>query len=230
MPTARPICRHVRLDGLVEYAACSELQRRLARQRMLGQIPDTLLLLEHSPVVTIGRSGSGAGLLVPAEALQVRGIATCETERGGKVTYHGPGQLVGYPILDLGGLRRDVHWYLRQLEEVLIRALADFGLSAERRDGLTGVWVSALPNARRSGKVAAIGVAVRRWVTMHGFALNVCCDLTPFSLIDPCGLADLGVTSMAEALGHSVSLDDVLDSIVGAFGQTFGLEMVRAAL
>lgn len=222
MQHRRPICEYVPLEGLIAYESGVVLQRRLVEARKRGEAPDTLLLLEHSPVVTVGRGGSENAVLVPVEALRARGIAICETNRGGKVTYHGPGQLVGYPILDLGRLRRDVHWYLRRLEEALILSLADFGLSAHRRKGLTGVWLPM-------GKVAAIGVAVRRWITMHGFALNVSCDLRPFGLIDPCGLADLGVTSMQEALGRPVRPDEVVPAVVRAFGRVFGFRMTRAS-
>lgn len=201
--------------GTLAYAEALALQHRMVEQRRRGDAPDTLLLLEHPPVVTIGRGDRGAGLLCSGEELAERGIELFEVERGGQATYHGPGQLVCYPILDLAGLKKDLHWYLRSLEEVVIRVLGEFGLEAGQREGLTGVW---LPE----GKLCAIGVAVRHWITFHGLALNVSVDLRPFELIDPCGLAGHGVTSMAIALEREVPMAQVRDAVARAFAEVFG--------
>ena len=206
--------------GLMPYGEAWDLQRQVVRARRDGRVPDVLLLVEHPPVITIGRTGDETGLRSPRAALAARGIELFEVERGGMVTYHGPGQLVGYPIVSLDDHRRDLHWFLRSVEEVLIRGLGTLHLQATRRSGMTGVW---LPQ----GKVAAIGVAVRHWVTYHGFALNVSTDLGPFELIDPCGLAQEGVTSMAAALGRRVPMGAVKDSVARAFGEVFGVELGR---
>ncbi|WP_298439096.1 lipoyl(octanoyl) transferase LipB [Geobacter sp.] len=181
--------------GIVDYRAAYALQERLAAAVAAGAAPETLLLLEHPPVYTTGRGGSAANILDPA-------IGAVETNRGGDVTYHGPGQLVGYPIIDLGRRGRDLHRYLRFLEEVLIRVAAGFGVEAWRVPGRTGIWTG-------EGKLASIGVGVRRWVTMHGFALNVSNDLLPFSRINPCGMAGCPVTSLESLCGGGVVLEDV---------------------
>ena len=180
----------VRHLGLVPYAEALELQRSLADDRIAGRIPDTLLLLEHPPVITLGRGTKDASLPIDPAALKRRGIDVYEIERGGDVTYHGPGQLVGYPIIDLQQHKPDLHWYLRQLEATLIGALARFAIAAERREGYTGVWTSGR-------KIASIGIHVRQWVTWHGFALNVTTDLSPFELIVPCGIQGVEMTSVA---------------------------------
>ena len=213
----------VRDLGLVPYGEALELQRRLADERIKGLIPDTLLLLEHPAVITLGRSWKQSSLPVDPEALRRRGIEVFDIERGGDVTYHGPGQLVGYPILDLNQHKPDLHWYLRQLEEMLIVALAGLGIPAERRDSYTGVWTGGR-------KIASIGVHVRQWVTWHGFALNVTTDLTPFSLIVPCGIPDVEMTSVARETspaGAPAGADPALparvrQAVVAAFQQTFG--------
>ena len=179
----------VRDLGVVRYGDALELQRSLAEDRIAGRIGDTLLLLEHPPVVTLGRGTRQTSLPIDPEALRRRGVEVFDIERGGDVTYHGPGQLVGYPIVDLQQHKPDLHWYLRRLEQVLIEALADFGIAAERRDTYTGVWTSGR-------KIASIGIHVRQWVTWHGFALNVTTDLSPFSLIVPCGIPDVVMTSI----------------------------------
>ncbi len=179
----------VRDLGRVPYGEALELQRTLAEERIAGRIPDTLLLLEHPPVITLGRGTRRTSLPMDPEALKRRGVEVFEIERGGDVTYHGPGQLVGYPIIDLQQHRPDLHWYLRRLEDVIIGALAGFGIPAERRDKYTGVWT-------RGRKIASIGIHVRQWVTWHGFALNVTTDLSPFSLIVPCGIPDVVMTSL----------------------------------
>ncbi len=181
----------VRRLGRVPYGEALDLQRRLADDRIAGAIPDTLVLLEHPPVITLGRGTRASSLPLPPDVLRARGIDVFEIERGGDVTYHGPGQLVGYPILDLHGLTPDLHWYLRQLEEALIRALAAFGVPAERNPGYTGVWT-------RGRKIASIGIHVRQWVTWHGFALNVTTDLSAFDLIVPCGIRDVVMTSIGK--------------------------------
>lgn len=180
--------------GRVDYEAAWALQRALADDRRAGQLPDLLLLVEHPPTFTIGRGGSRAHLLAGPAELAALGAQVVEVDRGGDITYHGPGQLVGYPILDLLARGRDVHRYLRLLEEALIRALADLGLAAGRLPPHTGVWVGA-------EKIAAIGVKVSRGVTLHGFALNIAPDLTHFAAIIPCGIRDKGVTALAHALG-----------------------------
>jgi lipoyl(octanoyl) transferase len=186
----------VQLDR-VSYARGLELQAEAVAAVQAKSGPETLFLLEHDPVFTMGRTTRQENVLFPAEALRARGFEVFETGRGGDVTYHGPGQLVGYPILDLNPDRRDVHRYVRDLEEVLIRVLADYGVAGGRVPGRTGAWVG-------DEKVAAIGVRIARWVTSHGFALNVSNDLAPFGLIVPCGIADKGVTSLERLLGQAV--------------------------
>jgi len=210
----------VRRLGRVEYGEALELQRTLVEARRSGKIGDTLLLLEHPPVITLGARSRGArtNVVASGDALQAAGVAVHETGRGGDVTYHGPGQLVGYPILDLRPDRQDVHQYVRDLEEVLIRAIARFGVEGVRVPGLSGVWVGA---EGREAKVAAIGVRISRWITSHGFALNVTTDLTHFQLIVPCGIADRGVTSLEHLTGHAVPLADAEDAIVDAMRQVF---------
>ena len=178
--------------GTVGYAAAAELQRRLVGQRRAGEIPDTLLLLEHPHVFTLGRTARREHLLALPPEVELH-----TTNRGGDITYHGPGQLVGYPILGLGAIRKDVVWYVRSLEGALIAALSEFGIAAGRRSGFTGVWVG-------ERKIAAIGVHISRWVTSHGFALNVDPDLRYFEFIVPCGIHGYGVTSMAQVLGAQV--------------------------
>lgn len=205
----------IRRLGRVPYAAALDLQRTLVAERQADRIPDQLLLLEHPPVVTLGvrAKGERRHVLATGDALAAMGIELHETGRGGDVTYHGPGQIVGYPILDLKPDRCDVHRYVRDLEEVIIRTVADFGIAASRSAGLTGVWVG-------TEKLAAIGVRISRWVTSHGFALNVKTDLRGFSLIVPCGIADRGVTSF-EALGQAVERAPVEDRLVAHLSQVF---------
>jgi lipoyl(octanoyl) transferase len=183
--------------GLRPYPEVLELQRTLARQRLAGSLDqDVLLLVEHPPVVTLGRGTRAESLPLSAEDLQRRGVEQYEVERGGDVTYHGPGQLVGYPILNLVDHQPDLHWYLRTLEEGLIQALDQLGIAAERNPGLTGVWT-------RGRKIASIGIHVKQWVTFHGFALNVNTDLSYFDLIVPCGIRDVVMTSVAMELGRT---------------------------
>jgi lipoyl(octanoyl) transferase len=212
---------HVQRLGLVPYADALELQRRLVEERKADLIPDQLLLLEHPPVITLGvkaRNDRSHVLETPA-ALAERGIDVVETGRGGDVTYHGPGQLVGYPIIDLTPDRRDVHQYVRDLEEVLIRAVATFGIDAGRSAGLTGVWVG-------DAKLAAIGVRIARWVTSHGFALNVGTNLDHFGLIVPCGISDKTVTSMEHLIGGPVAMEAVEAAVATSFAAIFGRHLV----
>jgi lipoyl(octanoyl) transferase len=207
----------VRRLGRVPYGEGLALQERLVAERQMGRIADQLLLLEHDPVFTLGRSARAENVLFPAEALRARGFEVFDTGRGGDVTYHGPGQLVGYPILDLSPDRRDVHRYVRDLEEVMLRTCADYGVEAGRIAGLTGAWVGR-------EKIGAIGVRLSRWVTSHGFALNVSTDLAPFDLIVPCGIRDKGVTSLERLLGKPVALDEVMDRLLGHFAAVYERE------
>ncbi|MGB2717264.1 MAG: lipoyl(octanoyl) transferase LipB [Vicinamibacterales bacterium] len=211
----------VRRLGTVPYAEALELQQQFVERRKAGQIPDQLLLLQHPPVITLGVKARSdhSHVLASEDSLSLRGVEVFESGRGGDVTFHGPGQIVGYPILDLRPDRCDVHKYVRDLEEVLIRTLASFGLAAERSSGLTGVWVGR-------DKVAAIGVRIARWITSHGFALNVNTDLSYFDLIVPCGIRDRGVTSLERLLGRTVELATVEDAIVTAFSEVFGIRAV----
>jgi lipoyl(octanoyl) transferase len=183
--------------GVREYAECWELQKQLCAERQADRVEDTLLLVEHPPVITLGRRRSARDNVVDAGEVPV-----FEIERGGDVTYHGPGQLVGYPIVKLDGDERDLHAYLRNLEEALIGVCAKLGLDGARNAGWTGVWLGAK-------KVASIGIAVRRWVTMHGFALNVSTELARFAAINPCGLDAAVMTSLSEAAGRAISVEDV---------------------
>lgn len=211
----QPATLEVTRLGLVEYARALDLQAGLVRRRAAGEIPDQLLLLEHPHVVTLGSSAHRDHVLASDAQLRERGIELFEAGRGGDVTYHGPGQLVGYPILRLGPERRDLHRYLRDLEEVLIRALAVFGVPAERAESLTGVWTGGR-------KIAAIGIRVSSgWVTSHGFALNVDPDLDYFANIVPCGIRGREVTSLAECTGGPVPMAAVEDAVVSAFAQVF---------
>src|SRR4051812_45405413 len=192
------------------------MQKALVEDRRAGRIPDLLLLLQHPPVITLGvRRSSRTNVVATDQRLAELGIEIAETGRGGDVTYHGPGQIVGYPIIDLNPDRRDVHKYVRDLEEVLMRTAGDYGIEAGRVEGLTGVWVGR-------EKLAAIGVRIARWVTSHGFALNVTTDLDGFQLIVPCGIADRGVTSFARLLGRNLELGAVQDRIAAHFCRVFG--------
>jgi lipoyl(octanoyl) transferase len=203
--------------GRIGYGEALELQQRLAERRKQGSIPDQLLLLEHPHVITLGRNGHMANLLASGDVLERAGISFYPSDRGGDVTYHGPGQLVGYPIMDLREWRRDVGAYVRGVEQVLIDTLAEYGIAAGRIPKLTGVWVG-------ERKVAAIGVHISRWVTSHGFALNVGTDLSYFQYIVPCGLTK-PVTSMAQ-LGARATLDEVSRKLAANFGRVFECEML----
>jgi lipoate-protein ligase B len=204
----------VRRLGRIGYRAAWALQRQLVAARSADEIPDTLLLLEHPPVITLGRAGSTDHLLGSEAELAGRGVELVASDRGGDITFHGPGQIVGYAVVDLAARGRDLHRYLRDLETVLIRALAEFGIHAGRSPGLTGVWVG-------DAKVAAIGIRVSRWITHHGFALNVQTDLSYFDLIVPCGIADRRVTSMEALLGGPVDRAAVEAALGRAFRDVF---------
>ncbi len=212
----------VRRLGRVTYGRGLELQERLVAERQAGRVEDQLLLLEHEAVFTLGRNARQENVLLPAALLRQRGFELFETGRGGDVTYHGPGQIVGYPILDLSPDRRDVHRYVRDLEQVMIDACSDFGLAAVRVPGLTGVWVGR-------DKIGAIGVRLSRWVTSHGFAFNVSTDLSAFELIVPCGIRDRGVTSLERLLGRALPLDEVMDRLAARFAAVFERELVAGA-
>ena len=205
----------VRRLGTVSYADGLELQRRLVEDRKADRIPDTLLLLQHPHVLTIGVKKDGRQhILATPDRLAALGVDVFETGRGGDVTYHGPGQIVGYPIIDLNPDRRDVHRYVRDLEEVMIRVCAGYGLEAGRVKGFSGAWIG-------DEKIGAIGVRISRWITSHGFAFNVATDIDFFNLIVPCGIADKGVTSLASQLGHVPDLSEVEDRFVSRFASVF---------
>ncbi|MFL5485901.1 MAG: lipoyl(octanoyl) transferase LipB [Gemmatimonadaceae bacterium] len=214
--------------GRMGYGEALELQRSIARDRISGTIPqDVLLLLEHPPVVTLGRGAKEKHLVASPEFLQSKGVELFEVERGGDVTFHGPGQLVGYPIIDLKRHRQDLHWYLRTIEQALINTLEDYGIPGERNTAYTGVWT-------RGKKIASIGVHARDWITWHGFALNVTTDLSYFDLIIPCGIDGVVMTSVARELGvGDISIQDLRDRISAKFAEAFDLTAVvtsRSAL
>jgi lipoate-protein ligase B len=233
---------HVELLGRRPYGEVLELQRAMAAERIAGARPDTLLLVEHDPVVTLGRSTKREHLLLNAQALAARGIELFDIERGGDVTFHGPGQLVGYPIIDLQQHRQDLHWYLRQVEQTLIDALATFGIAGGRVEKYTGVWVEQAAGhglqaadsnrdpqpATRSPqrKIASIGVHARQWVTWHGFALNVSTDLSYFDCMVPCGISGVTMTSMERELKRAVTVAEVSDQVIAAFERKFELQLV----
>jgi lipoyl(octanoyl) transferase len=200
--------------GQVEYADCWDLQREMADLRVDGVIGDTLLLLEHPPTITLGRGADRANLLASPERLEQLGIAVHEIDRGGDITFHGPGQLVGYPIFNLAEHRKDLHWFLRQIEEALILALAEFGVEGRRFPPHTGVWIG-------DEKVAAIGIKVSRWVSTHGFAFNVSTSMEHFDLIVPCGIREYGVTSLSRAVGRMVTVEETLSPVIRGFNASF---------
>jgi lipoyl(octanoyl) transferase len=204
--------------GTVDYAEAHRLQKELQAKRISGEIGDTVLLLEHPPVLTMGRSAKEQHVLAAPEVLAARGISVHEVGRGGDVTYHGPGQLVAYPIIDLKPDRRDVRKYMWSLEETMIRTCADFGLSATRVEGLNGAWVG-------DRKVGAVGVRISRWVTMHGLALNANSDLTHFDLIVPCGIQDKKVTSLSAEIGRTVFATDVIDPLARHFAELYDTDV-----
>jgi lipoyl(octanoyl) transferase len=212
--------------GRIGYAEASAQQRTLVTARKADAVPDVLLLCEHPHVITLGRNGKREHLLASEHLLRQMGVEFCETDRGGDITYHGPGQIVGYPIVKLSEIRRDVGWYVRQLEETMIRTTAEFGVTAERLQGKTGIWVQVAGAGEE--KLGAIGVHLSRWVTSHGFAYNVSTDLRYFDLIVPCGISGKRATSLEKLLGRKVAREDVASRMAGHFGDIFGLEM-RAA-
>jgi lipoyl(octanoyl) transferase len=227
--------------GLIGYADAYALQKRIVAARKAGAIEDVLLLCQHPHVITQGRNGKREHLLAGENVLRQKGVDFYETSRGGDITYHGPGQIVGYPILDLAAIRRDVVWYVRMLEEVMIQASADFGVAATREPGKTGIWVARGKNSPQSAqrsqsgvetaeKLGAIGVHISRWVTSHGFAYNVSTDLRFFDLIVPCGIADRKATSLEKLLGRSVDGRHVATSLTQHFAQVFSLNMRTASV
>lgn len=218
--------------GLLGYERASDLQRRLVAARKAGGVPDLLLLCEHPHVITLGRNGHPENLLASEHLLRQMNVEFHSTDRGGDITYHGPGQILGYPILDLAALRRDVRWYVGGLEEVMIRTTAEFGVTAGRKAGMTGVWVERpRPEAEAAPeeKLAAIGVHLSRWVTSHGFAYNVSTDLRYFELIVPCGIEGRRATSLARLLGRAVGREEVVPRMVRHFADVFDrrTEIVR---
>jgi lipoate-protein ligase B len=208
--------------GLVPYLPASEWQHRLVQARKAGAIPDVLLLCEHPHVITLGRNGQRDNLRVNDRLLAQQDVEFHPTDRGGDITYHGPGQIVGYPILDLTDHRRDIRWYVEQLEEVMIRAAADFGVAAKRDAAHRGVWVSTPAGDE---KLAALGVHLSRWITSHGFAFNVSTDLRYFDWIVPCGITGCRATSLEKLLGHAVRSDEVKPRLVAHFAEVFGSEL-----
>ena len=214
--TANADALDVRRLGVVPYGEALRMQQALVEERRAGRIRDLLLLLQHPPVITLGvRRSSRANVTASDAVLASRGIEVHDAGRGGDVTYHGPGQIVGYPILDLRPDRCDVHHYVRDLEDVMIRVCADYGVAAGRVDGMSGAWVG-------SEKIGAIGVRISRWITSHGFAFNVNTRLEDFQLIVPCGIADRGVTSLEKLTGRARSIEDVEDRIIHRFAEVFG--------
>jgi lipoyl(octanoyl) transferase len=222
MTQNRKICWLVDL-GLIPYAPTCELQRRLVEARKARAIPDVLLLCEHPHVITLGRNARPEHLLANDRRLAEMSVELHSTDRGGDITYHGPGQIVGYPVLDLAEHRRDVRWYVEQLEEVMIRATADFGIPARRIEGQHGVWIDT-PSGEE--KLGALGVHLSRWVTSHGFAFNVSTDLRYFDLIVPCGIAGKRATSLERALGRDVSTEEARRRVTLHFSEVFERELV----
>ena len=214
--------------GLVPYAEASELQKRVVAARRAEAIDDVLLFCEHPHVITLGRSGKRANLLAGENVLRQKGVADLESSRGGDITYHGPGQIVGYPIVDLGAIKRDGVWYVRTLEEAMIRATAEFGVVARREAGKTGVWVDQAKTGAAE-KLAAIGVHISRWVTSYGFAYNVATDLRYFDLIVPCGIAGRTATSLEKVLMRRIDCDQVKPKLAAHLGGLLGLEMRDAS-
>jgi len=209
----------IRIPERIAYLAAFDIQRERQRAVEEGRLGNALFLLEHGPVVTLGRNTQRENLLSSPEEFQQAGISVCETNRGGDVTYHGPGQLVGYPILNLNLWKPSIRWYLGTLEQVLIETLAAYGLQGERVEGFTGVWVDG-------AKVAAIGVGIHNWVTCHGVSLNVDPDMSHFARIVPCGIGDKPITSLRMLLGTPPLMEDVMDTFAGCFGRVFGAGQV----
>jgi lipoyl(octanoyl) transferase len=208
--------------GLIPYACAYELQRHLVTARKARAVPDVLLLCEHPHVITLGRNGTRDNLRAPDALLAHKNVEFHPTDRGGDITYHGPGQIVGYPILDLAAHRRDIGWYVAQLEDIMLRTTADFGITAKRIPGCHGAW---LDSPRGEEKLGALGVHLSRWVTSHGFAYNISTDLAYFDLIVPCGITGKGVTSLERALGRPVDIKEARDRVVAHFAEIFGFEI-----
>ncbi len=210
--------------GLIAYEPACALQHEMVEARKEGAIPDTLLLCEHPHVITLGRNGKRDNLHASERSLAQMDVEFHYSDRGGDITYHGPGQIVGYPILDLAEHRRDIHWYVEQLEELMIRATADFGLAAHRSAANHGVWLDASAGEE---KLAALGVHLSRWVSSHGFAYNVCTNLQYFDLIVPCGVAGKRATSLERALGRPIALGEVRERLTAHFASVFEREPVH---
>jgi len=204
--------------GRKEYSEAWELQKSLVQDCQLNTQNNYLVLTEHPPVITYGKSSKEGNLITDKKMLESLGISLSETDRGGDITFHGPGQIVGYPIFNLNNFKKDINWYLRSLEEVIIQTLSAFGIEGTRIPKLTGVWVG-------NNKICAIGVKITRWVTMHGFALNVSTDLSYFNHIVPCGISDKGVTSISEILHKEISLDDVKEKLTSNFKMVFHIQI-----
>ena len=218
---------HILDLGLIDYAEAWALQKRIVAARKADALEDVLLLCEHPHVITLGRNGKREHLLASERVLRQRGVEFHATDRGGDITYHGPGQIVGYPILNLAEIRRDVVWYVRTLEEAMIRATAEFGIEVGREAGKTGIWARTASGAAE--KLAAIGVHISRWVTSHGFAYNVSTDLRYFDLIVPCGISDRKPASLEKLLDRRVERAEAAPRIVRHFGGVFSLEMRETA-
>jgi lipoyl(octanoyl) transferase len=221
--------------GRIPYEPAYELQREIVAARKSGSIPDVLLFCEHAHVITLGRNGQSENLLASETVLKQMNVEFHDTDRGGDITYHGPGQIVGYPVLDLTQHRRDVRWYVEQLEETMIRTAADYGLAARRIMCRHGIWIDPPAGERAVGlldeeKLAALGVHLSRWVTSHGFAFNVSTDLRYFDLIVPCGIKDKRATSLERALHRTVSIDEARGRLTAHFTEIFGFETSEIAL
>ena len=225
--TGQRLSCHIVDLGLLGYAEASALQKRLVAGRKSQAIDDLLLFCQHPHTITLGRNGKREHLLASDSILRQKNVEFHATDRGGDITYHGPGQLVAYPILNLSAIRRDVVWYVRMLEEVMIRTTAEFGVAAGRVAGKTGIWVPSTNNSEE--KLGAIGIHISRWVTSHGFAYNVSTDLRYFDLIVPCGIADRKATSLEKLLVRGVSIDEVMPLLARHFGEVFGLAMKQAS-
>lgn len=208
----------VALLGLIDYKEALDIQKKLLELRQSGKTEDTMLLLEHTPVLTVGVSGSHSNILIPEQELKSRGVSIYEANRGGDVTYHGPGQIVGYPILDLNNHGKDVRQFVRNIEEIFIQLLKEeYDITAGRVPKYTGVWVG-------DEKITAIGFSMKRWVSMHGFAFNVNTDLEHFKWINPCGITDKGVTSLQKILGHTLDMNEVMEQVIKYFCQIFNVQ------
>ncbi|UCD19896.1 MAG: lipoyl(octanoyl) transferase LipB [candidate division WOR-3 bacterium] len=214
---------HILNLGNRDYKEVWELQKNIHARRVAGELPNVLILVEHNPVITVGKSGKPGNVLFPVEALNQRGVALYHIERGGDATYHGPGQLVGYPIFNVRDGLAGIKPFINGIEEAVIAALQHFGIEACKKDGMIGVWTE-------SGKICSIGVAVKKWVSFHGFALNVNTDLSYFDLIVPCGLKNVEMVSMHKILGREIAMDEIKEIVVSSFGSVFGQETERVCL